>query len=92
MASTIIPTIINSGGGGGGGAVDSVNGKTGVVVLDAADVGAATAAQGVKADAAVQSANDTLSGAMRIDRIVSIEQADYDALTPDDATLYVIVD
>lgn len=28
------------GGGGGGGAVDSVNGQTGVVVLDAADVGA----------------------------------------------------
>jgi hypothetical protein len=33
-------------GGGGGGAVDSVNGETGAVVLDAADVGAATAAQG----------------------------------------------
>lgn len=30
-----------SGGGGGGGAVDSVNGQTGVVVLDATDVGAA---------------------------------------------------
>ncbi|WP_030579200.1 hypothetical protein [Streptomyces globisporus] len=30
--------------GTGGGAVDSVNGETGVVVLDAADVGAATAA------------------------------------------------
>lgn len=29
-----------SGGGGGGGAVDSVNGKTGAVVLDAEDVGA----------------------------------------------------
>ena len=67
-------------GGGGGGAVDSVNGETGVVVLDAADVGAdpagtaaflvgaltipdspddigaATAAQGAKADTAVQPA------------------------------------
>ena len=32
-------------GGGGGGSVDSVNGQTGVVVLDAADVGAATMAQ-----------------------------------------------
>ncbi|MDH4566191.1 hypothetical protein E8E95_05820 [Pseudomonas sp. BN414] len=31
---------ISSSGGGGGGAVDSVNGQTGVVVLDAADVGA----------------------------------------------------
>lgn len=29
-----------TGGGGGGGAVDSVNGQTGVVVLDAGDVGA----------------------------------------------------
>jgi hypothetical protein len=43
-------------GGGGGGAVDSVNGETGVVVLDAADVGAATAAQGALADTAVQPA------------------------------------
>lgn len=32
--------IVGSGGGGGG-AVDSVNGKTGVVVLTASDVGAA---------------------------------------------------
>lgn len=31
---------INAAGGGGGGAVDSVNGQTGVVELDAADVGA----------------------------------------------------
>jgi hypothetical protein len=41
-------------GSGGGGAVDSVNGETGVVVLDAADVGAATSAQGSLADSAVQ--------------------------------------
>lgn len=33
-------SVVVSSGGGGGGAVDSVNGKTGVVVLDAADVGA----------------------------------------------------
>jgi len=33
--------------GGGGGAVDSVNGETGVVVLDAADVGAAPATRTV---------------------------------------------
>lgn len=38
----------------GGGAVDSVNGQTGVVVLDANGVGAATAAQGATADTAVQ--------------------------------------
>ncbi|QAY15927.1 minor tail protein [Streptomyces phage Janus] len=31
---------VGSGGGGGGGAVDSVNGQTGIVTLDAADVGA----------------------------------------------------
>jgi len=39
---------------GGGGAVDSVNGQTGVVVLTASDVGAATTAQGALADSAVQ--------------------------------------
>lgn len=44
-------------GGGGGGAVDSVNGKTGTVVLVASDVGAATAAQGSLADTAVQPAS-----------------------------------
>jgi len=44
--------------GGGGGAVDSVNSKTGVVVLDAADVGAATTAQGVTADTATQPGDD----------------------------------
>lgn len=42
---------------GGGGAVDSVNGQTGVVVLDAVDVGAATAAQGGLADSALQPAD-----------------------------------
>ena len=36
----IIPGAGSGGGGGGGGAVDSVNGQTGVVVLDAGDVGA----------------------------------------------------
>lgn len=35
------------GGGGGGGAVDSVNGKTGVVVLVPSDIGAAVAGSGV---------------------------------------------
>lgn len=40
--NTWVPTDdAGGGGGGGGGAVDSVNGKTGAVVLDAADVGAA---------------------------------------------------
>lgn len=40
--------------GGGTGDVESVNGETGVVVLDAADVGAATTEQGAKADTAIQ--------------------------------------
>ncbi len=35
-----VAPVISASGGGGGGAVDSVNGQTGVVVLDAADVGA----------------------------------------------------
>lgn len=52
---------LGSGGGGTGGtgAVSSVNGKTGTVVLSAADVGAATTAQGAKADTAVQPAGIT---------------------------------
>lgn len=37
-----------------GGAIVSVNGQTGIVVLDYADVGAASAAQGTKADSALQ--------------------------------------
>lgn len=52
--------IVSATGGGGGGAVDSVNGQTGVVVLDIPetpeDIGAATATQGTKADTAVQPA------------------------------------
>lgn len=40
--------------GGGGGAVSSVNGQVGAVVLDYADVGAASAAQGALADTALQ--------------------------------------
>lgn len=46
------------GGGGGGGGVSSVNGQLGPdIVLTASDVGAATAAQGTKADSAEQPAN-----------------------------------
>ncbi|MFJ9387687.1 hypothetical protein ACIRON_02630 [Nocardioides sp. NPDC101246] len=40
LATTAFVTAAVAAGGGGGGAVDSVNGQTGVVVLDAADVGA----------------------------------------------------
>lgn len=56
--------LIGGGGGGGGGAVSSVNGQVGVVVLTAANVGAATAAQGTKADAAVV-ANAGIVGATK---------------------------
>lgn len=56
-------------GGGGGGAVDSVNGKTGTVVLVASDVGAATTAQGAKADTAVQPA--AISGLVPTSRTIA---------------------
>lgn len=45
---------ISQSAGAGGGSIISVNGKTGIVVLDAADVGAATVAQGALADTALQ--------------------------------------
>ena len=54
---TIENDVISATGGSGGGAVDSVNGKTGTVVLEAADVHAATEAQGALADTAVQPAD-----------------------------------
>lgn len=52
------PVISASGAGGGGGAVDSVNGQTGVVVLDAADVGADVAGAATAAVAAHTAAPD----------------------------------
>lgn len=51
-----------------GGSVTSVNGKTGEVVLSAEDVGAATAAQGAKADSAVQTIEEgTANGTISVD-------------------------
>lgn len=47
-----VAPVISASGGGGGGAVDSVNGQTGVVVLDAADVGADAAGTAAAAVAA----------------------------------------
>ena len=44
----------------GNGVIDSVNGKTGTVTLSASDVGAATSAQGTKADTALQSGDVAL--------------------------------
>lgn len=57
------------------GQVTSVNGQTGAVVLSAANVGAATAAQGAKADTAIQSVK-TING----QSIVGEGNVDIDAL------------
>lgn len=57
------------------GQVESVNGKTGVVVLNASDVGAATSEQGAKADTAIQSVK-TING----QSIVGEGNVDIDAL------------
>ena len=60
----------------------------------------ATAAQGALADTAVQPAaiakmvvSDTtgITGADAITNVVSLTQAEYDALTPDADTLYVVI-
>ena len=51
-------TLPSGGGGGGGGAVDSVNGKTGVVVLDANDVGAVASVNGHTGTGVTLSASD----------------------------------
>jgi len=60
----------------------------------------ATAAQGTLADTAVQPAaiakmvvSDTtgITGADAITNVVSLTQAEYDALTPDADTLYVVI-
>lgn len=60
--------------GGGGGAVDSVNGQTGTVVLDAADVGADVAGAAAAAQAAaVQRANHT--GTQAISTVSGLQTA-----------------
>lgn len=59
--------------------VDSVNGQTGVVVLDASDVGA------------VPSDPTGVTGADSITNMMSLTQAEYDAIgTPNATTLYII--
>lgn len=50
----VVWAVCTPGGASGGGYVTSVNGKTGAVTLTATDVGAATTAQGAKADSALQ--------------------------------------
>lgn len=61
------------------GGVESVNGQTGAVVLDAADVGA-------------QPAGDYVTSTT-VETIVALTQAQYDGLgTVDPATLYIVTD
>ena len=96
--------------GGAAGAVDSVNGKTGTVVLSAsdigalpsgtnipstpADIGAATAAQGAKADTAVQPAalSGKLNGLNGLSGVWVGTRAEHDAIaTKDPAVLYAVL-
>lgn len=63
---SILPLIINktAAGGGGGGAVDSVNGQTGAVVLDAGDIAEVANRNYVSdAEAAALAASNSPSGA-----------------------------
>ena len=53
--------------------------------------GLATAAQGAKADLAVVSDTSLATGSDQVTNIVSLTQAEYDALTPNSTTVYVIV-
>jgi hypothetical protein len=75
--------------GGGAGAVDSVNGATGVVVLDADDLG--DGASNVMMTVAERAVVEDAVTSTTINEIVSITQAAYDLLSPPDpAILYVI--
>jgi hypothetical protein len=53
--------------------------------------GLATSAQGTKADLAVASDTSLVAGSDQIANMVSLTQAEYDALTPNATTVYVIV-
>ncbi|MBT5286037.1 MAG: hypothetical protein HOL29_08745 [Euryarchaeota archaeon] len=64
----------------GGGAVDSVNGQTGVVVLDASDVGAATTAQGTTADSALQPGDNVSSLVNDAGYLTSVAAAPVDSV------------
>ena len=83
------------------GAYSDLTGKPTLGTAAAAATGDfATAAQGALADTAVQPAaiakmvvSDTtgITGADAIANVVSLTQAEYDALTPDADTLYVVI-
>lgn len=84
-------TVLGATGGSGGGSVDSVNGQTGVVVLDATDVGAdpagtaaglvgalGTAAQADTGDFATAAQGDTADSALQPADLSGTGLASYD--------------
>src|SRR5690606_26961361 len=72
--SPLVTEWATVGGGGGGGAVDSVNGQTGVVVLDHEDVGADEEGSAASAQAAaVQRGNHT--GTQAISTVSGLQDA-----------------
>lgn len=102
----IIIATVNAGGGGGG-AVDSVNGQTGVVVLDADDISDAattnkftTAADisklsGIASGAEVNTIDSDptgVTGADQVTNVMSLTQSEFDAITPNASTFYIITD
>ena len=86
----------NQSGGGGGGAVDSVNGQTGVVVLDAGDVGAIPASEKGSANGVAELDAGGLVPASQLPSYVDdiIEVANFAALpvTGETGKIYVTLD
>lgn len=76
-----------------------LQGVSEAIPTEPGDIGAqpagsyATAAQGALADTAVQPADlDDLVSSATVQSVVTLTQAEYDALTPDPATLYFVTD
>lgn len=82
-----IKVVVRESTGGGGGAVDSVNGRTGAVVLAASDVGAATPADVSSAVSAHVSAVDPHGDRAHADAVAAAAQA---ASQPVDSDLTAI--
>jgi hypothetical protein len=94
---TLRPTSVTlESGGGGGGAVDSVNGETGVVVLDAASVGAVDVALVGAANGIAELDSGGLVPSSQLPSYVDdvIEAANFAALPGTGATgkIYVTLD
>lgn len=69
------------------------NKRAGIALFTPAAIGAATAAQGAKADLAVLSDTTGITGADAVTNIVSLTQAEYNAIgSPSASTLYIITD